>query len=418
MKEQARATVIAKARIVHLSDIEGMVQAIFPEDAMLDVSAIARITKRRLKPIPIRETNRSVLLNPRSIPTYIDKTLRHTENLLFCQRPDNIEHIQGDKLDDIFFSNFSNFSSISVSTAEIPTEMNDHLNDEGQMLKALGRFQSIRVRQRLEQTLELPPLPVSSQRILSLNTNDHSSTEELCKIINLDPSLSAQVVSWASSPYYGAPGEIKSVEDAIIRVLGFDLVMNLALGLSMGKVLEIPKNGPKHYNDYWFSAVYCASLMEAITQQLPYDIRPSTGQAYLTGLLHNFGYLAISAILPSHFSVLARYLEANTHLPANIVEMQLLRFTSEQMGTWLLRHWALPDAICNGIRYSKKVNYEGDGYTLATMLRICQCLMNDELVSEQCLAKLQMSSETLNRAFEQVNHTVDDLRSMAKLMQR
>lgn len=418
MKEQARATVIAKARVVHLTDIEGTVQAIFPEDAMLDVSAIARLTRRRLKPIAIRPNSRSVLLNPNSIPTYIDKSLRHTENLLFCQRSENIEHIQGDKLDDMFFSNLSSFASISISLAEIPTEVNDHLNDEGQMLKALGRFQSIRVRQRLEQTLELPPLPVSSQRILTLNSDEHSSTEELCNIINLDPSLSAQVVSWASSPYYGAPGEIKSVEDAIIRVLGFDLVMNLALGLSMGKVLEIPKNGPKHYSDYWFTAVYCASLMEAITEKIPREIRPSRGQAYLTGLLHNFGYLAISAILPSHFTVLTRYLEANIHLPANIVEMQLLRFTSEQMGTWLLRHWALPDAICNGIRYSKKVNYDGDDYILSTMLRICHSLMNDELVSEQCLTKLQMTPETLQNVFNQVNYTIDSLKSMAKLMQR
>lgn len=54
-------------------------------------------------------------------------------------------------------------------------------------------------------------------------------------MVETDPALAAQVVSWAASPYYASPGKIRSVEDAIVRVLGFDLVINLALGLALGK---------------------------------------------------------------------------------------------------------------------------------------------------------------------------------------
>lgn len=411
-------TSITPVRAVQLKDMDGTVQAIFPEESMLDVSTITRMTKRRLRPIVAVRKSKSVLLSVANTPTYIDKSLRHKEHLVFSQNPDNVEHIQAGKLNTLFSNANSQFANIAVPLTDIPTEMDDHLNDEGQMLKALGRFQSIQVRQRLEQTIELPPLPISSQRILRLSANPDTGTDELCEIINLDPSLSAQVVSWASSPYYGAPGEIKSVEDAIIRVLGFDLVMNLALGLSMEKVLEIPKNGPKHYNDYWFNAVYFASLMVSIGEKIPRPFRPSTGHSYLAGLLHNFGYLAISAILPSHFTVLSRYLEANTHLPANVVEMQLLRLTSEQMGTWLLRHWSLPNNICDGIRYSKKADYEGNGYIIATMLSVCHNLVNNEDVPAQSLEKLQVSDETLQKVLTNINNTSDSLKRMAALMKR
>ena len=49
-----------------------------------------------------------------------------------------------------------------------------------------------------------------------------------------DPALAAQVVVGRPRPT-AAPGKIRSVEDAIVRVLGFDLVINLALGLALGR---------------------------------------------------------------------------------------------------------------------------------------------------------------------------------------
>ncbi len=49
---------------------------------------------------------------------------------------------------------------------------------------------------------------------------------------------------WAASPYYAAPGKIPPREDAIVRVLGFDLVINLALGLALGKTLSLPSDQP------------------------------------------------------------------------------------------------------------------------------------------------------------------------------
>lgn len=418
MTEIKDAHTIVRARVVHFKDALGKIQAIFPQESMLDVSVITRLSKRRLDPVLPSEYPQSSQSLLKNCVTYIDNALKYKEHIIIELTNKAPEVIQGDDLQDLFEDSNSQFSNIAIPLTDIPTEIDDHLNDEGQMLEALGRFQSIHVRQKLEQTLELPPLPVSSQRILHLCTKKYTGTDELCKIINLDPSLSAQVVSWASSPFYGAPGEIQSVEDAIIRVLGFDMVMNLALGLSMGKVLENPTNGPKHYNDYWFNAVHYASLMYAITEKMPPDIRPRLGHAYLTGLLHNFGYLAINTVLPSHFVILARYLEANTHLQASIVEMQLLRLTSEQMGTWLLRHWSLPESICDGIRYSKKSQHFSKGGIIATMLNVCHKLINGTPIPKGSLKILCVSQEELDAILAHINDTSDSLKRMAAIINR
>lgn len=406
-----------KVRIVQLCDRIGKIQAIFPENAMLDMAALTRISKRRFEPIAAFNIEGDPLLKPDAHSTYIDQSLLEVRMILIRNNANgSYREVRGADLKSMFSSPLNRFERISIPVVEIEDPVDDQESDEEEMMKALGRFQSIRLKQRLEDTLELPPLPASAQRIIQLCANENAGTDELCKVISLDPSLSAQVVSWAASPYYGAPGEIESVEDAIIRVLGFDMVMNLALGLAMGKALTLPANGPRHYNDYWYSAVLFAALMEAIVQKMPADRRPRLGHAYLCGLLHNFGYLAVSYVLPPHFTILSRYLEANSHLPSHTVEMQLLHLTREQVGAWLLRHWSLPDSICTGIRFSKSSHYRGKHAILATLLNTCHLLAEGKEIDADKVSQIGLESDELYAIFKQVQQASDSLKQMVALI--
>ena len=92
-------------------------------------------------------------------------------------------------------------------------------------------FTARRIQQRLEATIEIPPLADTAQKIIKLRVDPNATIDDITGVVETDPALAAQVVSWAASPYYASPGKIRSVEDAIVRVLGFDLVINLALGL-------------------------------------------------------------------------------------------------------------------------------------------------------------------------------------------
>ena len=64
-----------------------------------------------------------------------------------------------------------------------------------------------------------------------------------------DPSLAAGGELGAFQFLCGA-WKIRSVQDAIVRVLGFELVMNLAMGLSLG-TLNLPKDAAEGYTPYW-----------------------------------------------------------------------------------------------------------------------------------------------------------------------
>lgn len=416
-KQESESNTSLKVKIVHLQDPTGKVQAIFPFDSMLDIAAITRVSKRRLSPTNTYNVDSDILLNTERVTTYIDSSLKDQTKLsLKKSAKSNFSAIDAISINKIFSGRQCQFGAFAIATDLLEKEIEHHDQDEQCMLEALGRFQSIRLRQRLEETLELPPLPASSQRIIRLCANEKAGTDELCDVISLDPSLAAQVVSWASSPYYGAPGEIESVEDAIIRVLGFDMVMNLALGLSMGKALAVPENGPRHYENYWFDAVSFASLMEVMVKKMPAKKRPRLGHAYLAGLLHNFGLLTIGAVLPPHFSILSRHLEVNAHLPTNLVEMHLLKLSREQIGAWLLRHWSLPDGICNGIRYSKNLAYEGEHAIIARMLSVCHNLLNGEDIPQSSQDLIGLDQTDLQHIYQDLKDNSENIKLMVSLI--
>ncbi|BFM50189.1 HDOD domain-containing protein [Marinomonas sp. THO17] len=408
-----------RLRVVHLVDHTGRLQVIFPEHHMLDIAALARITKRRFEPIPHFNSDGDPLIKPNSVSSILDASIFESETLQIRLKSDSpYRDISSEELKDMFSGPLNRFENISIPVDQIKQAASNHENDEEQILQALGRFQSIRLKQRLEETLEIPPLPASSHRIIRLSSDETAGTDELCEVIALDPSLAAQVISWASSPYYGAPGTIESVEDAIIRVLGFDMVMNLALGLSMGNAFQTPENGPRHYENFWLDSVSNAVLMEALVKVMPSEDCPKLGHAYLAGLLQNFGYLAISSILPPHFSILSRYCEANSHLATEIIEMQILHFTKEQLGSWLLRYWSLPDNIWTAIRYSKKPHYYGEHAKLAKLLYISHQLRQGLEIEPSVLLEVGISLEQAEACRVQVYQSSSELHKMVALIEK
>lgn len=408
-----------RLRVVHLADHTGRLQVIFPESNMLDISAVSRITKRRFEPVSNFHGSGDPLIKPNSVTTILEASmLKGTTFSIRTKVNGEYRDVTSTELAEMFSGPLNRFEAISIHTQLIKRPVDNHENDEEQILQALGRFQSIRLKQRIEETLEIPPLPASSHRIIRLSTDKTAGTDELCEVIALDPSLAAQVISWASSPYYGAPGSIDSVEDAIIRVLGFDMVMNLALGLSMSNGFQTPEDGPRHYEDFWLDSVSNAVLMESLVKAMPAKNRPKLGHAYLSGLLHNFGYLAISTILPPHFSILSRYQEANAHLSSELIEMQILHFTKEQLGSWLLRYWSLPDNIWTAIRYSKKPHYYGEHAILAKLLHISHQLRHNDVIEPSVLLEVGLTLEEAEACRDAIYQKSTELHKMVALINK
>ncbi|WP_235015366.1 HDOD domain-containing protein [Oceanicoccus sp. KOV_DT_Chl] len=257
-----------------------------------------------------------------------------------------------------------------------------------------------------------------------MRVDPNADIKDLTDIVESDPSLAAQVVSWAASPYYAAPGKIKSVHDAIVRVLGFDLVLNLSLGLALGKTMALPKEAAKGFTPYWEQAVYAATAVEALVGAIPPKQRPTMGMAYLSGLLHNFGYLILAEVFPPHFANICRYQEANPFSNHSHIERHLIGVTREQLGSWLMRLWNMPDEVCDALRFQNEANYDGDNQQYAKLLFIAMRLLRTHGIGDAALTpiadslfeELHLDREKAEEAIAKMMESSAELNLMAANM--
>ncbi|WP_194788720.1 HDOD domain-containing protein [Pseudomonas sp. UFMG81] len=352
-----------------LDDDIGAMMVLFPQSQLLDLKRFEELTGRSLTAVPLARLNQMLdkhhlkqlpaIPALTSSPCQYEKSLLDNETLL-------IQSGESGLLLEVSRTAFKKMlakasaSSFGQAVEDIRPNLNRPHDDSQEITKAVQEFTARRIQKRLEETIEIPPLADTAQKIIKLRVDPNASIDDITGVVETDPALAAQVVSWAASPYYASPGKIRSVEDAIVRVLGFDLVINLALGLALGKTLSLPKDHPQQATPYWQQSIYTAAVIEGLTRAMPRAERPEAGLTYLAGLLHNFGYLLLAHVFPPHFSLICRHLEVNPHVCHSYVEQHLLGISREQIGAWLMKLWDMPDELCTALRFQHDPSYDGE----------------------------------------------------------
>jgi len=280
-----------------------------------------------------------------------------------------------------------------------------------------------KIRAQLENLKSLPPLPHIAQKILQLRSSPNPNIKGLAKIIELDPSLSAQVIRYAKSSLYGYQGKIVNTESAISRVLGYDIVLNLALSLATTHPFSIPRKGPLGAEAFWQRAVKSAVMSQKLTLCMPKERNVNGSMAYLAGLLHEIGLLAIAHIQPKLFKVL------NNDNEKSLVEREreLLAMTHAEAGARLMKHWQLPDEIIISNLKCATPKFTGIHADYALLVFLSNTLNNssnqtpEEAIEDnpECnriFSFLDMDKANVITVFNQVHGSLADVDSMARLL--
>ena len=392
LNEMNRPTVVDKAgvspsqiiKMILMSDSLGRVQVIIPSDCLLDVDVLNRALGRSLEALPNEDVSSLIarysltalpaIPDITGLPSVIDSRVLENDEI-YVESEQAGQLIKLSKEAFTISTKKAKEVSFVVPLNTIQCKPTSASNDLQEINQAIEKFTSLRIKQRLEDTLELPPLPQSAQDIIKLRSDPEAGSDDLADIIERDPSLAAQVVSWASSSFYNTPGKVKSVHDAIVRVLGFDMVMNLAMGLALGRTLKVSDDETKGYLPYWHQAMWVALGTTALISKIEPAYRPSFGLSYLSGLLHNFGYLVLAHVFPPHFMLICRYADANPHVDSAYIEHHLLGITREQVGSQLMSVWNMPEEVTTALRHQKNAAFEGEFSEYSTILNLTHHLL-------------------------------------------
>lgn len=255
----------------------------------------------------------------------------------------------------------------------------------------------LNIKARIARLDRLPSMPAMAQQVIQLSANPNASISDLVKIVEMDPSLAAQIMRYASSPFFSYRGKIDSLQTAISRVLGFSMVMSLSLGVATAKPFRLPKNVPLNINAFWRHAVFSAALTQALSGELHGEIRPPAGLAYLAGLLHNFGHLLVGHLFRKEFLILNKFIVAEPEKELIEIERAVFGYEHGQIGAWLMDVWKLPEEIIVATREHNNLEYQGE-YAVYSQL----VALSDRLLIEHGIGDAPNSSipQSLLQALE------------------
>ncbi|MDE1462510.1 aminoacyl-tRNA deacylase and HDOD domain-containing protein [Spartinivicinus poritis] len=406
-----------------LEDDKGKVMVICPRTHIIDLNFFNSQFNRKLS--AMEEGKLSKLLKDKQLeklpaipqlfdlPVIIDSQLFKSDEVLWLDSgtKDKLISIKSDDYKKLA-SHYTQ-SQFSVRVAEMAEGPETWQQDIFEITQAVNTHTQLTMRAQLEETVDLPPLPQTAQKILQLNSDPNADINQLVKIVESDPSLAAQVVSWAASPYYGVRGEIKNVKDAITRVLGFDFIMSIAVAMCLNKTIELPQDQPRGYTPFWQQASYAAVTAEQMVRKMSGANKLDKGLAYLSGLMHNFGYLVMAYVFPDHFSNICRYMEVNQHINHIEIERYLIGVTRDQVCCWLMHYWDMPEELVVAIRFQHSPNYNGEYSQYALLLYIVQRLLKEQGIGDAPYEQIpdefyQQLNLTPDQAAEVIDKVVED----------
>lgn len=222
----------------------------------------------------------------------------------------------------------------------------------------------------------LPAMPRIAQEILAINLATDQGNEMLLKLIGKDLAISARIVGLANSPLFGTSRKILSIGDAA-KVLGIKRIKMVALSFAMISSLSKNSSGLLNITQLWQHSMAVALAMETLAQFMPENLRPASEAIYLSGLLHDIGFLVLEHVNPELSHAFHSRLAVEKSRLSVELENEMLEMNHCELGALLAEHWHLATDIVAVLRHhhASTVPEETPGKPLIKMANLIEKLL-------------------------------------------
>ncbi|MBT1072471.1 HDOD domain-containing protein [Pelotalea chapellei] len=203
----------------------------------------------------------------------------------------------------------------------------------------------LRAEQLVDNTDDLPTIPVVATQVLQLLDKPDVQVEEVADLMLSDQVMTARVMKLLNSPVYKPANEITSLKRALVY-LGLRHIRELALTTSFINAFEADA-GAFEIASFWEHSFGVGMVSKTIASRIGY---PDLEKAYISGIVHDLGVVFLSNFMREDFlAVLATIKDK----PIKLVDAEIEQFGTShcEIGLCMSRKWNFPEAYSDVIAH-------------------------------------------------------------------
>jgi len=274
--------------------------------------------------------------------------------------------------------------------------------------------------------MEVATLPEITLRIVQVVQDPRSTANDLHKIVRNDPALSARVLRVVNSAFYGLPGQIGSIDRAIM-LLGLNAVKNIAIAASLSKMFKANSNNRYAEfsgKDLWTHSVAVGALNKLITGVIGLAL---PDEAFLAGLMHDIGLVAVLQCRSDDIERLVDLIKSG--VPFLEAERQTIGTDHQAIGMALAEKWKFPrsfqyvtgyhhnpEKLGESNRVLAVITHIADAVCTQSGLGLIKSISIDgeatDVVESQWLQEIGISQEQLHRVASNIDEELEVVRAM------
>jgi len=197
---------------------------------------------------------------------------------------------------------------------------------------------------QLDKLRELPSLPQVVIDLQSALSREDVSIDAIADTVSLDQALAAKALRVANCSFYGVPGRVVSIRQAI-GMLGLRSVSTVLTIAAVSQSIPRPSCPGFDLERYWRHSVAVALCARDMARTLRLD----ADVAFTAGLLHDLGRLALASQASAR---LAETLRRRDELDCAMLEAERATLGTDHaaLGAQVAVRWHFGPAIVDAIR--------------------------------------------------------------------
>ena len=193
---------------------------------------------------------------------------------------------------------------------------------------------------------DLPTLPVVVDRIISVASDESTTTEKLADIISYDQGMTNKLLKLANSVYYAQKNPVETIKRAI-SVIGFDEIIGIALGMGILYSISDKTGLTLDMKALWIHGIGVATVSKELAKRTNPGV---ASKIFIPALLHDMGKVIFSVYFKQEYTQVRQYAMENKK-PLYFSENAVIKMDHAVLSALLMKRWDFPQSILIPCRF-------------------------------------------------------------------